>query len=458
LSELVDAIGVLLQGIISLCILDKLNEIKWKNMRSFYAKMICLSINMLIWLLVEKAGSWWYMLGIISDTAEYCAYLMVLKRQRFSVMFSMVMGSNIIQAFCGLIISIVYSVVFYNLELDGRYYVLILFFGYLLRFLPLAFVYTINRNFQIIRIFEQERGKWAIIIVGIIFQFSRLFTHIGDLRIGLAHISITILIIGFMLGILWVIDWYFNEREKKFLYEDNKQMAQRLHKVKEVMPALYVTLERLKADKETPGFQNVLEEVHQLCKGQMDESEIDDMQYKCLPMTGIHVLDERLQLYQKEAFRKKINFDVFISISLLDALRKNKIRKLDFLRLIGDLVRNAFRAIEKKENQKGNILLAIGCIDEVLQIDIYDNGIPFPVHILNQFGCRGNTEGGTGHGISDIQNLLEAYCATYKLEEYAENTGFTKCISIIWDKKNRRMFEADRRSEISEDSILLSDK
>jgi len=458
LSEVVDAIGVLLQGIISLFILDKLNGIKWNNERSFYAKIICLSINMLIWLLVKKSGNWWYMLGIISDMVECCAYLMVLKRQRFLTMFSMVMGSDIIQAFCGLIIAIVFSMVFYNLELDGRYYIPILFFGYLLRFLPLFFVYILNRNFKITRIFEQQRGRWAIIIVGIMFQFSRLFTHIEDLKIGLAHISITILIIGYILGTLWVIDWYFNEREKKLLYEDNKQMAQRLHKAKEIMPALYATLERLKADKETPEFQNVLEEVHQLCQEQMDESEIDDMQCKCLSMTGIHVLDELLQLFEKEAFRKKINFDVFISISMSDVLKKNRIRELDFLRLIGDLMRNAFRAIEKKENQKGNILLAIGCIDEVLQIDIYDNGIPFPVHILNEFGRRGNTEGGTGHGISDIQNLIEAYCATYKLEEYVENAGFTKGISIIWDRHNRRIIESDRRSEISEDSILLFDK
>lgn len=458
MSGFVDAIGVLLQGIISLCILDKLNGIKWKNKRSFYAKIICLSINLLIWILVKKAGNWWYMLGIISDMAEYCAYLMVLKRQRFLTMVSMVMGSNIIQAFCGLIIAIVFSMVFYNLKQDGQYYILILFLGYLLRFLPLAFVYTLNRSFQITRIFEQQRGRWAMIIIGITFQIPRLFTHIEDLRIVLAHISITILIIGLILGILWVIDWYFNEWEKKLLYEDNKQMAQRLHKSKEVMPALYATLERLKADKDTPEFQNILEEVHQLCQEQMDESEADDMQCKSLSITGIHVLDERLQLYQKEAFRKKINFDVFISISLPDVLKKNRIRELDFLRLIGDLVRNAFRAIEKKENQKGNILLAIGCIDEVLQIDIYDNGVPFPVHILNEFGHRGNTEGGTGHGISDIQNLIEAYCATYKLEEYVENAGFTKGISIIWDKQNRRMIESDRRSELSEDSILLSNK
>ena len=97
----------------------------------------------------------------------------------------------------------------------------------------------------------------------------------------------------------------------------------------------------------------------------------------------------------------------------------------------------------------------MGVIGDILQIDIYDDGVAFPLFILDEFGKRGNTEGGTGNGITDMLELLEKHKATYQLTEYEKEDTFTKGISIIWDGKNERWIDSYRNSEISNKSILL---
>ncbi|OYP32234.1 hypothetical protein CG709_06545, partial [Lachnotalea glycerini] len=196
----------------------------------------------------------------------------------------------------------------------------------------------------------------------------------------------------------------------------------------------------------------LISEVRKLCREQIDESENDDMQYKSFPCTGLHILDEQIQLYGKEAATKGINFDVFVNVKMSDALNKHNISNLEFLRLIGNLMRNAFRSVEKKGT--GNILLIMGCVNEALEVEIYDDGVTFPIHILNEFGKRGNTDGGTGHGIAEMLDILNRYNASYKLTEYDGDMGFTKGISIIWNNQNQRWLETFRFNQISENSIF----
>lgn len=141
-----------------------------------------------------------------------------------------------------------------------------------------------------------------------------------------------------------------------------------------------------------------------------------------------------------------------------EMLREKKIRELDFLQLIGDLMRNAFRAIDRDGKDQGNILLVMGCIGDTLQVDIYDDGVPFPMFILNEFGKRGNTVGGTGNGISDMMEVLERYRATFRITEYQENNTYTKGISIIWDEENGRWLDSYRSAELDEGSLLLPEK
>lgn len=455
MAETVNIIGIIVQCMICMTIIDRLSGLQ-STYKIWTMKLVCASINLAIWIYAEAMGSFWNILGIMLDIVIYFVYIFIVKRESFLTMFATVMATQIISQIGAVIVTIVIWGMLNIVKNDSDNTILILF-GYLLRIMLLYLLIVLDKRYQISRLIEKARAQYIIVIVGLLFQFSRLIIRVrrDSSDKVLLYIALTILIIGGIFGILWIIDWYCTEREKRLLWEDNDRMSKRLHKSKELIPALNSALNHLKIDSDSTALDGILEEIHQLCQEQLGESRQWDMQEKSFPSTGIHILDEQIQLYGKEAAEKSINFDVFVGAPLPEIFKERHIKELDFLRLIGDLVRNAFRAIEKSEKAKGSILLVIGCIDDIFQIDIYDDGAPFPLFILNGFGKRGNTQGGTGNGIADMLDFLEQHQATYQLTEYGEGATFSKGISIIWNGKNGRWIDSYRSGQILEGSLLL---
>lgn len=452
--DFIELIGILLQGIITLVIIDKISGIKHSR-KVYIAKGVCICFNMLIWHYIKEVESIRYSIGIVLDTLNFSLYLIILRRQKLLDMFASLMTSNIINTFLGLMVAFfIYFTV--NVNESNVWYPLVLIFGYLLKFVPLYLLVLIEKRFIISQILKKTNAKIIVIAMGVLIQIVRqpifLFAEKSENRY--VSISITILVMVVAFCILYGVDWYFAERERKRMWEDNQRMAGLLHKSKEILPLLNNTLAKMKDDDDSKEFGQILNEVHQLCNELIKESENEDMEFKNFPSTGIHILDEQIQLYGKEAANKGINFDIFVSMPMAGVLKEFNVLQLDFLRFIGELMRNAFRAIEKAEEIRGNILLVMGSVNGVLELEIYDDGLPFPIHILNEFGKRGNTDGGTGHGIAEVLEIVKRYNATFKLTEYQDNNGFTKGISIIWNQQNGRFIETFRRNQISEDSAL----
>lgn len=180
---------------------------------------------------------------------------------------------------------------------------------------------------------------------------------------------------------------------------------------------------------------------------QVYESEKEDMYYKSFPTTGIHILDDQIKLYGKEAAHKGINFDLFVNIMMSDALKKHNILELDFLQLLDNLIKDAFRAIESKQNNKGNILLIMGCVNDVLEVELYDDGDPFSIDMLKRYFDNGYSEDVADYGISDILDAINRYHASYLLTEY-DNMEFTRGFSIVWNNQNRKWLNTHRCSQI----------
>lgn len=450
-----DAMGIIVQCIICIAVIDILAGIA-QTKKAWFLKVSWLIVNFLFWMYAVEIGDIWNVVVVILDIIGYCVYIMILKDKDLVTTVALVMTTQIInQAGAVLVTAIVYG--WDVLGKNNAYHIYFLIFGYVIRVLLLGIVYVVEKKYKISELLKRSRNKLVIIFIGVSFQFTRLTfrKYYKNMNNIFLYIAITILLAGVIFSILWVIDWYYNEREKKLLWEDNHRMSQRLHKSKEIIPALSVVLEELKSNKDFGEFNDILDEIHQLCKEQIDENEKLSIQNKTFPTTEIRVLDEQIQLYETEAIEKDINFDVFVGTPMRQVLREKRIKELDFLRIIGDLMRNAFRAIERTGGEGGNILLVMGCVGEVLQIDIYDSGAPFPMFVLNEFGKRGNTEGGTGNGLSDTLELLEKYQATFLLTEYEDGTAYTKGISIIWDDKNERRLDSRRISMLSKDSPLF---
>lgn len=450
------AIGNVLEGIVSLLIIDKLSGIHGSR-RVHAAKAICIFANVMMYLYIKESGSWKYTLGSVLDILNFCLYGIVLKRQKFRIMFSAVMAASILNVFFGLAAAVfIYNTL--NVGEVSSWYPVALMLGYLLRLLLFGLLCLGERKFQISYLLKPKRAQILIIILGILLQIARQPVYIMTEKGGniCLYIATTVLIVGSALGFLWLVDWFFAARERKSLLEDNQNMAAQLHKSKEIFPALHKSLEEMRANQDSEKLDKFLNEIYQLCDEQLDESEKEDIQFKSFPDTGLGVLDEQIRLYGKEAAEKGINLDVFVNAPMAEALKEHKILELHFLTLVGDLMRNAFRAVEKNEKKAGNILLAMGYVDERLEIEIHDDGTPFPMHILDEFGKRGNTEGGTGYGLADIVGFLERYQGTFQLTEYKSDSGFTKGIRIAMDGQNGRWINSFRSSQIAKDSILKS--
>lgn len=452
---LLDVSSDLTSGIMMISVLDNMAKVE-NNKKNWTVRGICFCLLIFIWSWARQNVHARYGLLLILEVVVYYFYLFFQTRQRFASMVSMIFAADILNGLCSFITAGIIALILINAAEGSTCYQVVVLCGDLVIFLPLIVVFIVEKKYHITRVFQSKRACRGIIIVGLLFKFSRwglqVCNHQSESPI--LYVICTIVGMGGLLGALWLYDWHCYEVERELLWKDNQKMTQKIHKEKEILPALVSTLERLKEGDNSEMLKDILDETHQLCIEQIQENNLESMQCKSYPSTGCHVLDERIRLYGIELAEKQINLDVFVNEPLNGFFKRQNIKELEYLRLIGDLVRNAVCAIQKKEEAKGNILLIMGYINETFQTEIYDDGMAFPVHILNEFGKRGNTEGGTGNGVSDMFEIIERYKATYKLVEYSNDTGYTKGISILWDEKNERILESDRYAQVSSRSIL----
>jgi sensor histidine kinase regulating citrate/malate metabolism len=161
-------------------------------------------------------------------------------------------------------------------------------------------------------------------------------------------------------------------------------------------------------------------------------------------------LDRQLLGYLQEAGELNINMDIYIPEPVGAILRKNNIDQLRFQRAVGDMVRNAFRAIERDCRTKGQVLLVIGsrCVD-IIEISVMDNGAEFPLQVLEAFGKRGISTGGTGNGLADLMEFAKEVDASVMVEEFAGEAGsFTKRFSLIFDRKQKFYLRTSRKVSV----------
>lgn len=453
-------LGIIVKYVIGIMVIDRLVKPNSKMERTrYFFQIVLLGVELLIWIPVQGKNNFWEVLVTLGEIVVYYSYLLALKPRdfTFSDKMAVLMTVQIVRGAIAIPITILTWITSEKLfpTIPSP---LSLGCGYIVELAAVYFICLQMDKYQLSVSMKKSRAKYGIGIIGVIFYSAKVGLLLFFDRSGntVLYIALTVLIMGTLLGTLWLIDWYFNEKEKKLLWEDNQQMSQQIHRAKEIMPALNMTLEQLQTTASQTEISQVLGEIHQLCKEQMAEYEVMSKNKKHFPSTGIHVLDKQIEAYGAETGAKRINFDLFVATPMDSAIKKEKIKELDFLRLVGDLMRNAIRAIERKSDAGGNILLVMGYVGENLQLDIYDDGTPFPIFILNEFGKRGNTEDGTGNGLSDTIEFLDEYHATYRLTEYEDHRTFSKGISIIWDGKNEKQIDSPRIMQIAKSSMLLS--
>lgn len=279
------------------------------------------------------------------------------------------------------------------------------------------------------------RNIVAILGIPLILVYQ-IGLHLFDHNQKLVSIVLyNVLLFVMIFGILWLIDHYRLSKGKLKAEQDSSRMNADLHRSKELMPLL---LSVVNENQELLDPQ-IVEEFQRIYAEQMIVGKRENMNYKLMGTTGIMLLDSHLQHYIMECARKNIVMDVFVSEPIEDDMRELKIAQLQMHNIMGDMIRNAIRAIERENKTDGKILVIIGKKEAGMEIVVYDNGQRIPEMVLEKFGERGVTTGGTGNGLADLVDLLDMYDGSLVIEEKdASSSAYTKGIHLVFDGKCRR--------------------
>lgn len=324
---------------------------------------------------------------------------------------------------------------------------------------------------RIRKLFDKTAKPIAYIFSAIVLV---LYAAVGITTIAKEFYALLIFAVAVILLFILILLWYHNEEKNRQHMEELFHKIQDLvasqHKDKEILPALQKQIEELNSrlgkgsevSKElSADIAAELQELEEVYHDRLREERRAFMHIKGIPETGSYLLTNQLMAYAYEAENIGVTFDVVVEYPISFVLEKKFLTRLQLQRLFVNLIRNAFRAIERKhppasagEEEAGGheqdkpkardddgILICMGLSDaDTYDIDIYDSGAYFDRSVLEALGKKGNTTGGTGHGYPELLGLLEESGASYILTEFAPGSDlYTKQITITFD--GRRRFE-----------------
>lgn len=302
-----------------------------------------------------------------------------------------------------------------------------------------------------------EKGICFIYLLIICIKIPFLYTNIRD-AFEWKVIFLTIICCTVIFLIISKNEKHNAAKEMARIEENNKILSTKLHKSREILPAMVQVLSNVTenngVEMEQQEAHKLLQEVNDLYGQQLKENNKEDLQLKSFCSTGLKVLDQQLSIYQREAIDKNINFDIYVQAPINELLKRDDIDQLKLQRAVGDLVRNAFRSVEREDKKchaKGQVLLIIGCrCEEILEVNVVDNGAEFPLYVIEAFGKRGITTGGTGNGLADLVEFAKEIKASICLDEFeGRASSFTKKISVIFDKQGINYFNSARKELVT---------
>lgn len=276
-----------------------------------------------------------------------------------------------------------------------------------------------------------------IIYIGIIATIALIFTEqlvrISYMteRLDYVYIALACTCLAALFTILWLLDHHKMAKVQKMYAEDNRQMSQKLHRSKEILPMIANYVSNMDGTQD----ERMREKLEAVCHDYGKELGGAEMSAELFETTGIDLVNLLLRTKIIECSEQDIELDVFVSAQIDKDMKRLDVSDGEITRLLGDLLRNAIHAVEDLSNKMILLLIARdenGCV----LIRIYDSGIPFPDHILERFGERGNTTWGTGNGLADLMETVNRVQASIEINtEMAPEDVFTKEISICFDGK-----------------------
>lgn len=286
-----------------------------------------------------------------------------------------------------------------------------------------------------IRMIKQMRilniGVVGTIILLVIEQFVRI--AYTTKYMSYVYIAIPCTYLAALFTILWLIDHYKMAKIQKMYADDNKQMSQKLHRSKEILPmiAQYAASMDLVQDEE------MRKKLEAICRDYGKELGGTEVSAEFIETTGIDLTDLLLRTKIMECGEEDIQLEVFVRTQIDKDMKRLDISDAEITRLLGDLLRNAIHAVTGLQDRVILLLIVRDKNDHVL-IQIFDTGIPFPPYVLERFGERGNTTWGTGNGLADMMETVKRAHASIEVNtKLGQEDVFEKVISICFDGKDQ---------------------
>lgn len=211
--------GIIVKYIIGIMVIDRLvnPDSKAENKRYFF-QVVLLGIELLVWIPVQGKNNFWEVLATLGEIIVYYSYLLTLRSRRFAFLDKMLvlMTVQIIRGAIAIpttiLIWIMSEKLFPIIPLT-----LSLGFGYVIE-LTVAYIICLQMDkYQFSISMKNSRAKYGLGIIGVIFYFAKIGMLISfdDAGTPILYMAFTVFGMGTLLGTLWLIDWYFNEKEKK---------------------------------------------------------------------------------------------------------------------------------------------------------------------------------------------------------------------------------------------------
>lgn len=330
--------------------------------------------------------------------------------------------SIVLGSLCGLIATVI------NIEIGDMKY-LFLNIGRVMIF-PILCKYR-----ERIRLVKQMRvlniGVIGTIIWILIEQLIRI--SYPKLHFGYVYMAVTCTYLAALFIALWLIDHYKMAKIQKMYEEDNRQMSQKLHRSKEILPmiAQYVASMDLSQNEE------MRKKLEAICRDYGKELGGAEMSAEFIETTGIDLTDLLLRTKIMECSDEDIQLEVFVSTQIDKDMKRLDVSNGEITRLLGDLLRNAIHAVSGLQD-KVILLMIVRDENGHVLIQIYDTGVPFPPYVLERFGERGNTTWGTGNGLADMMETVRRAHASIEVNtKLGREDVFAKVISICFDGKDQ---------------------
>lgn len=243
------------------------------------------------------------------------------------------------------------------------------------------------------------------------------------------------------------------------LTESNKRLSAIIHKDNHLIPALHTSLStflanHLQGSEHEEYALQILNELEQKFETRADLLLKNRVNCGSLPSTGVLLLDGILRHQQGVASQNDIAFDLMV-VGNIPYMTRHIINQTKLETLLSDHIKDAIIALKTAKAETKIISVFIGKLEEIYEVTIKDNGIPFAAETLLGLGLQRITthadEGGSGIGFMTTFETLRETKASLIITEYAKSASkskYTKDITIRFDGEGAYIIRSYRAREL----------